>query len=428
MTLLSVIVPVHQVKDYLAECLDSILDPPFPDLELVAVDDASTDGCAEILAGYAARDPRVVVLTFPVNRGLGAARNAGLARATGEYVWFVDSDDWLPDGALTAVAGRLSRTRPDLLVTAYTRYFPDGGRRSCPLARINGDRPVPEVFRLDEVPGLLSVLHITCNKVIRRRFLTDLGLTFGPGWYEDVSFSFPLMLAAPRISLLDRCCYAYRQRPGGAITSTVSDRHFEVFAHWDRVLAGLDHSGAGPAPGPVSVAEAAGPTGGTTTPAVGVSAELRQLIFQRMIWHLLQVLGHPRRVPPHRRREFFANIVIRYRRHLPATGYRPPGGLLGLKHRLIGRGAYGLFSALRVVRRAHLGVVARARRPLAPPGIPRDAVRTGTPATIVEAVAASATAEAASALAAVESEPVPAVTEPAQASEVRKGSFLDKER
>ncbi|MEE6262677.1 glycosyltransferase family 2 protein [Plantactinospora sonchi] len=412
MTLLSVIVPVHQVKDYLAECLDSILDPPFPDLELVAVDDASSDGCAEILAGYAARDPRVVVLTFPVNRGLGAARNAGLAHATGEYVWFVDSDDWLPEGALTAVADRLTRTRPDLLVTAYTRYFPGGGRRTCPLVRLNGDRPVPEVFTLREVPGLLSVLHITCNKVIRRRFLTELGLTFGPGWYEDVSFSFPLMLAAPRISLLDRCCYAYRQRPGGAITSTVSDRHFEVFAHWDRVLAALER----PDPGTAE-----------RDPSAEVPAELRQLIFQRMIWHLLQVLGHPRRVPPHRRREFFAEIVLRYRRHLPDPGYRPPGGLLGLKHRLIGRGAYGLFSALRVARRAHLGVVARVRRPLSPATV-RGGVPTGTPATVVEAVAASAAAEATSALAATEPGPVPTGTDPEQAAGVRKGPFLDRKR
>ncbi|ROT26349.1 glycosyltransferase family 2 protein [Micromonospora sp. HM5-17] len=337
--MLSVIVPVYQVRDYLADCLDSILGQPFSDLELVAVDDASTDGCAEILAGYAARDPRMVVLTFPVNRGLGAARNAGLARATGEYVWFVDADDWLPAGTLPAVADRLTGTRPDLLVTAYTRHYPDGRIRHCPLSGVAGGAPPPEVFALRDVPGLLQVLHITCNKVIRRGFLTNLGLAFGSGWYEDVSFSFPLMLAAPRISLLDRCCYAYRQRPSGAITCTVSDRHFEVFAHWDRVMAGLG-----------SAAE--------------VSSELRQLIFERMIWHLLQVLGHPRRVPPHRRREFFAEIVTRYRRHVPPGGYRPPRGTLGLKHRLVGRGAYRLFAALRAARQVHVGVVARVRPPL----------------------------------------------------------------
>ncbi|MGI5215993.1 glycosyltransferase family 2 protein [Plantactinospora sp. CA-290183] len=345
MTLLSVIVPVYLVEDYLAECLDSILHQSVTDLQVVAVDDASGDGSAAILARYAERDPRVEVVTLERNHGLGGARNAGLARAVGEYVWFVDSDDWLPAGALPAVANRLRQTRPDLLVVAFTRHYPNGRVRHSGLSQVGGDRPVPEVFTLREQPGLLSVLHITCNKVIRRGFLAERGLSFGPGWYEDVSFSFPLMLAAERISLLDRCCYAYRQRPGGAITCTVSDRHFEVFAHWDRVVAGL-----------------------TADPEV--PAELRNLIFERMIWHLLQVLGHPRRVPPARRREFFAEIVTRYRAHLPAAGYRPPNGALGLKHRLIGRGAYGLFLALRVARRAHVGVVTRVRRPASGPARP----------------------------------------------------------
>ncbi|MBE1484503.1 glycosyltransferase family 2 protein [Plantactinospora soyae] len=342
MTLLSVIVPVYQVEKYLADCLDSILGQSLRDIELVAVDDASTDGCARILARYAARDPRIVLVSLERNQGLGAARNAGLAQATGKYVWFVDSDDWLPDGALPAVADRLARTAPDLLVTAYTRHYPNGGVRHHPLSQAGAGRGAPETFTLRERPTLLSVLHITCNKVIRRQFLLEAGLTFGSGWYEDVSFTFPLMLAAGRISLLDRCCYAYRQRPGGAITSTVSERHFEVFAHWDRVLARL----------------AADPT---------VPAELRHLIFQRMIWHLLQVLGHPRRVPPDRRREFFAEIVARYRAHLPAGGYRPPGGALGLKHRIVGHGGYSLFAALRVARRAHIGMVARIRQPSSEP-------------------------------------------------------------
>ncbi|MBF9127591.1 glycosyltransferase family 2 protein [Plantactinospora sp. S1510] len=342
MTLLSVIVPVYQVEKYLADCLDSILGQSMRDIQLVAVDDASTDGSARILSRYAAWDPRIVVVTFDHNQGLGAARNAGLVHATGEYVWFLDSDDWLPDGALPAVADRLTRTAPDLLVTAYTRHFPNGGVRHHSLSQVGAGRPVPDTFTLRERPELLSVLHITCNKVIRRQFLAESGLTFGSGWYEDVSFTFPLMLAAERISLLDRCCYAYRQRPGGAITSTVSERHFEVFAHWDRVLAGLE---ADPA----------------------VPAELRHLIFQRMIWHLLQVLGHPRRVPPGRRREFFAEIVTRYRAHLPTGGYRPPGGTIGLKHRIVGRGGYGLFAALRVARRAHIGMVARIRHPATGP-------------------------------------------------------------
>src|SRR5262245_45748500 len=89
---LSVIVPVYGVDQYLPECRDSILAETGDEIELVAVDDCSPDRCGEILAGYAARDPRLRVLTHATNRGLGAARNTGLDHATGDYVWFVDSD------------------------------------------------------------------------------------------------------------------------------------------------------------------------------------------------------------------------------------------------------------------------------------------------------------------------------------------------
>ncbi|HEY8471045.1 MAG TPA: glycosyltransferase family 2 protein, partial [Natronosporangium sp.] len=104
-SLLTVVVPVYQVEPYLTRCLDSILaEAGAGDMvEVVAVDDASPDRSGELLDAYARRDPRVRVLHLATNVGLGRARNAGLARARGEYVWFVDSDDWLPAGTIPAV-------------------------------------------------------------------------------------------------------------------------------------------------------------------------------------------------------------------------------------------------------------------------------------------------------------------------------------
>src|SRR5687768_16263688 len=100
MTLLSLIVPAYRVQGYLRECMDSIRDQSFTDIEVIAVDDASPDSCGEILAEYAARDSRVRVVSLERNVGLGEARNIGLDQATGDYVWFVDSDDWLAEGCL----------------------------------------------------------------------------------------------------------------------------------------------------------------------------------------------------------------------------------------------------------------------------------------------------------------------------------------
>src|ERR1700755_2443566 len=100
MKLLSIVLPVYKVQGYLRQCLDSLLGQSFADFEIVAVDDCSPDNSGAILAEFAARDPRVRVLTLPKNVDVGGARNAGLDEALGDYVWFVDGDDWVAETAL----------------------------------------------------------------------------------------------------------------------------------------------------------------------------------------------------------------------------------------------------------------------------------------------------------------------------------------
>ena len=91
---LSIIVPVYKVEKYLPKCIDSILAQTFTDFELILIDDGSPDRCGEICDEYAIKDERIVVI-HQVNRGVSAARNAGLDAAKGEYIGFVDSDDWI---------------------------------------------------------------------------------------------------------------------------------------------------------------------------------------------------------------------------------------------------------------------------------------------------------------------------------------------
>src|SRR5512142_2395436 len=142
MPLISVVIPVHGVEDYLDRCLDSVLGPAGPaarggpadlaacggggavPVEVIAVDDASPDRCGAILA--ARRDPRLRILATPVAGGPGAARDLGAKEAAGEYVWFVDGDDELAEGALAAVAEALREQRPDVLVIDYENLYPDG--------------------------------------------------------------------------------------------------------------------------------------------------------------------------------------------------------------------------------------------------------------------------------------------------------------
>ncbi len=324
MTLLSVVVPVYKVQGYLRQCLDSVLGEPFTDVQVVAVDDCSPDGSAGILAEYAAADPRVTVVSLTENVGLGHARNAGLEHATGEYVWFLDSDDWLEPGALGAVARRLRETSPEVLVVGWDRVFWDGrvdpgsGRKLLAAA--------PDVFAPADWPAVLDVLHVAWNKVVRRDWLVAQDLPFATGWYEDVSFTYPLLAAAGRISTLPRTCVHYRQRRTGAITRTRGDRHFEVFDHWERAFALIDRDPAR-------------------------AAELRPRLFRRMVWHYLTVLRNPNRVPRASRQRFFARMREHWFRYVPAGGYPAPDGAEKVRYRLVEKGAFRAFEALRVTTR-----------------------------------------------------------------------------
>jgi CDP-glycerol glycerophosphotransferase len=341
MTLLSIVVPVYKVQGFLRQCLDSLLDQSFTDFEIVAVDDRSPDHSGAILAEYAARDPRVRVLPLAENVGLGRARNAGLAQATGEYVWFLDSDDWMAAGALRAVADRIRGTDADMLIVGFDRVHWDG--RVTTRGVNQALAKAPATFTVESWPRIMNILHVAWNKVVRRDLLVKLGFQFEQGWYEDVSFTYPLLAAAQRVSTVAVTCVHYRQRRTGAITRTVGDRHFEVFEHWEHAFALVDEY-------------------------TDRAEKLRPLLFRRMIWHFLTVLRHPDRLPRRSRRRFFRRMIEEYRRFLPAGGYPPFEGAEGLRHRMVARGSYpalaGLEFAVRAVhaaRKLRRGLMRRAR-------------------------------------------------------------------
>ncbi|MDT4991732.1 MAG: hypothetical protein QOH97_1624 [Actinoplanes sp.] len=329
--LLTAVVPVHAVpRSLLTQCLDSLLNGLSTEeraaVEIIAVDDASPGDCAAVLDSYAGGHRGVRVVHLTQNVGLGLARNAGLAEATGEYVWFVDSDDRLPEGSVRAVLDRLLAERPDVLLIDHLREH-EGGRfevdaSSHLLRRVPGSAPLAERRQL------LRVQHTAWNRIVRRGHLRDLDLWFHPGWYEDVPFSNPVLIGAGRIAVLDRVCYLYRIGRPGAITATRSDRHFEAFDQYDRLLEWV----------------------AAREPAAWLQAEL----FTLMINHLLVVAGNDGRLHPSRRHAFFRRIAAHYRRHRPA-GHLVPAGVQGLKQRLVAANAYPLYALSRAAYQIRRG-------------------------------------------------------------------------
>lgn len=204
--LVSVIVPVYNTSAYLRECLDSLLAQTYRELEILCVNDGSTDNSPAILEEYAARDSRIRVITQE-NAGLGAARNAALDAATGEWVVCVDSDDTLEPDILSAA---LAALEPDTeLLQFRVRYWmPDGSYQ------------YPNTFRLrfpgrqEMTPRIAAFTSaIVCDKLLKRSLIEAAQLRFPRGLLnEDESFTCRYLMHTQHAVYLDRIGYNYRQR------------------------------------------------------------------------------------------------------------------------------------------------------------------------------------------------------------------------
>jgi CDP-glycerol glycerophosphotransferase len=348
MARISVVVPVFGVAEFLPGCLDSILGPGDPDLEVIAVNDASPDAAGEILAERAAADPRLRVITLERNRGQGHARNLGLEQAASDYVWFVDGDDTLVEGALAAVDRVLATVKPDVLLIDWQSWHGPGGRTEPnPGRALLRSVPGPGCTLADQ-PRLIELTMTAWSKLYRRDFLRGLGVSFPAGIHEDIPVSCAAMLSADLIAAVDRVCYRYRRRPGSAMATT-SAQHLAVFDAYRRVFEWLARRDAAGQP---------------------VGDAVRAAVFERAIWHYTSVLettgpgvgriGLPGLVPRSQRRRFFRRMHEDFVRYRPAT-YRHPQGPRGAKLRLVERDAYVAYSLLEPLNQARVAIRSLAR-------------------------------------------------------------------
>ncbi|WP_157962344.1 glycosyltransferase family 2 protein [Homoserinimonas sp. OAct 916] len=228
---MSVILPFYNVEGYLAESLASIVNQTLRDIEVILVDDGSTDGSAAIAAELANRDPRVKVLT-QANSGPGAARNAGVARARGQYVSFVDSDDRLPRDALAVLVRSARSNDADIVVGALSRF--DSTRKWVPAWAKGVHSISRQGITLREFPALLRN-NYPVGKVYRREFWNQQGLKFRIGViYEDQPLIAQMLNRASCLNVLTDVTYEYRRRED---RSSISQRPEELADLIDRVAA-----------------------------------------------------------------------------------------------------------------------------------------------------------------------------------------------
>lgn len=315
----SVIVPAYKVQAYLQECLESVLGQSYPDLEVIAVDDCSPDACGALVDEFAARDARVRPVHLPKNGGVGAARNAGIEHATGDYLVFVDGDDTLAPDALRAIADRIKEAGdPEVIVYDHAHALWTGETvRSPLLGQLTEQGPVP--FRLNDRPLLLKLPPVAWNKAYQREFVERENLTFPPGADADIPWTVPALLAAESVATLDRVCVHHR-RPRQNTNAPADRGHFDIHEQYDRVFAFVD--------------------------ARPELTHWRPVLFRRMVDQLMTVLSRTDRLPSGARAEFLRKSRAHYRR------YRTRGAAVPLyarlRHLLVRTGSYRTYRAVRL--------------------------------------------------------------------------------
>ena len=226
----SVLIPVYNVAPYLRECLESILGQSMRNLEVICVDDGSSDDSPAILQAYRQMDPRVRVITCGENKGQAAARNLAVAHARGKMIYMADADDWLMDDALETLCTYMEQD--DLDVIGFeNRQFAQEERFAAQAASV--------LFSYEKTQGLYfdGEAFITCVEkdtlspsvptyMLRRDFLLRSGLAFREGiLHEDIGFIFEMLTMADRVRLLHRPFYARRFRAHSTVTAGFDRRH-----------------------------------------------------------------------------------------------------------------------------------------------------------------------------------------------------------
>ena len=234
--LISVIVPVYNVEKYLQECIESILKQSYTNLEIILVDDGSTDGSGKICDFYENRDDRVRVI-HKKNGGLSDARNCGLDVSNGEYIYFCDSDDFIDNNTIEDLA-EIAVNEDSDCVFFNARAFSDENIKHDPEGYIRKKSYKTGKGCVIGFKQLVMDEFIPCAQLhfYKRAFLDEYSLRFKKGIIgEDELFSFYTYLYAKKVSYCNKACYHRRLRPGSIMTSKGQDKAKKKFDSYSQI-------------------------------------------------------------------------------------------------------------------------------------------------------------------------------------------------
>lgn len=231
--IISIIIPVYNVENYLEACLDSILDQTFESYELLLIDDGSTDGSAAIAQKYVDRRPDKVRLFSKENAGPGPARNLGIQKAKGKYILFIDSDDYVNNTMLEELYESANTLDTDVVFCPYYRHGLFDEKSMEGVFDFDADKIYSGADYLAHSDSKIT----TCTKLYRKSFIKNY--PFPSFWYEDVAWLPVVMSYAKKVSYVPRAFYHYL-RHDTSIVSSISDK--QVLGSVDAIHYIMDNS------------------------------------------------------------------------------------------------------------------------------------------------------------------------------------------
>ena len=227
---ISIIIPVYNVEKYIGECLESVIGQSLKNIEIICINDGSTDHSLAILNEYATRDERIKIIDYKQNKGPAFARNCGIKNAEGGYIIFVDADDMIAENSLLALYEKIESAKADGVTFDLESLYEDGVDHTDIIKFEPHKSDYPEVytgqtlFTLQRQNDDLQVM--TCLYMWKRKFLMENNLLFHEGIiHEDDPFTICALIHTKRMIYLKKVCYLYRRRKNSITTKSHSCEH-----------------------------------------------------------------------------------------------------------------------------------------------------------------------------------------------------------
>lgn len=221
---ISVIIPVYNVESYIEKCLDSLVNQTLKEIEIIVVNDGSPDGSQIIIDEYVKKYPKLVKSYTQKNGGQGSARNFGIKKAVGEYISFVDSDDYIEHDMLEKMYTSAISNKSDVVICGNKVI-------SMNYEIIKYEKANLFYNETDIIFGKMAVW----NKLYRKDILKNINFRSGV-WYEDIDYTIKVLLNTKKISFVNECLYNYLLRPGSTMNNSNVQRNLEIITAFDEII------------------------------------------------------------------------------------------------------------------------------------------------------------------------------------------------